>query len=229
MLTMSDGTEDRDDGPETVFEAFGHYEHCAKWFRGDAASILHDEVACTCFSVKPTARCHGWYEDADTYRETIWRRCGQNVGHLGVCSKRAEGTGPSCVNCGHSDPHNGPAGSTDDACTFPGCNCGFFQEPGLVLRADESGAGEKRRRHAHWDRRSNVSEDKRPSVQAVFEITKWSTVPGDIAYVEASDVLAARSTLVEWLSVEGHALDIPEEEWHVSPAPRPFFRVVWKD
>lgn len=30
-----------------------------------------------------------------------------------------------CANCGHANPHDGPAGAVDDACTFPGCNCGY--------------------------------------------------------------------------------------------------------
>lgn len=34
-------------------------------------------------------------------------------------------TEPACQNCGHINPHNGPAGSVADACTHPGCKCGF--------------------------------------------------------------------------------------------------------
>ena len=30
-----------------------------------------------------------------------------------------------CTNCGHAEPHNGPAGDIADACTHPGCNCGY--------------------------------------------------------------------------------------------------------
>lgn len=32
-----------------------------------------------------------------------------------------------CANCLHTDPHNGPAGTVDDACTHRGCNCGYYQ------------------------------------------------------------------------------------------------------
>ena len=31
-----------------------------------------------------------------------------------------------CANCGHTEPHNGPAGTVDDACTHPMCKCGYF-------------------------------------------------------------------------------------------------------
>ena len=30
-----------------------------------------------------------------------------------------------CTNCHHVEPHTGPAGAVDDACTHPGCHCGF--------------------------------------------------------------------------------------------------------
>lgn len=33
---------------------------------------------------------------------------------------------PPCVNCGHVNPHDGPAGDVADACTHPGCNCGYY-------------------------------------------------------------------------------------------------------
>ncbi len=32
-----------------------------------------------------------------------------------------------CANCGHSDLHDGPAGTVDDKCTHEGCICGYFQ------------------------------------------------------------------------------------------------------
>lgn len=31
-----------------------------------------------------------------------------------------------CYYCGHRNLHNGPAGSVDDACTHPCCECGFY-------------------------------------------------------------------------------------------------------
>lgn len=34
-----------------------------------------------------------------------------------------------CVNCNHVEPHNGPAGAVDDACTHKGCSCGYYQAP----------------------------------------------------------------------------------------------------
>jgi len=41
-----------------------------------------------------------------------------------------------CANCGHSDPHDGPAGDVADACTHPLCSCGFYvpaRAPGSTL------------------------------------------------------------------------------------------------
>jgi len=44
----------------------------------------------------------------------------------GLTTRATEGK-VRCANCGHTEPHNGPAGSVDDACTHPMCKCGYFQ------------------------------------------------------------------------------------------------------
>lgn len=36
-----------------------------------------------------------------------------------------------CANCGHTEPHDGPAGDIPGACTRDGCNCGYFS-PGVA-------------------------------------------------------------------------------------------------
>ncbi len=44
---------------------------------------------------------------------------------------------PLCRNCGHVDAHTGPAGDVEDACTHPGCHCGFDSRPAVdAVRED---------------------------------------------------------------------------------------------
>ncbi len=44
---------------------------------------------------------------------------------LAMAKRLLEMEAARCVHCGHTEPHNGPAGDIPDACTHPMCNCGF--------------------------------------------------------------------------------------------------------
>jgi hypothetical protein len=51
----------------------------------------------------------------------------ESVDSLTAPANMATPTEPeTCANCGHREPHNGPAGDIADACTHPFCNCGYF-------------------------------------------------------------------------------------------------------
>lgn len=69
---------------------------------------------------------------------------------------------PYCLNCWHAVPHNGPAGTVDDACTSVGCDCGYYQpaSPNDVVTAMRSACVEKvKSMRDSWGKESQDEED----------------------------------------------------------------------
>jgi hypothetical protein len=67
-----------------------------------------------------------------------------------------------------------------------------------------------------------------PAMRTIFNITNWSPVPGDQAFVEADHREQACARLWEALQESDDALHaLPRNRWRAVPVDRPLF-VVWR-